>query len=567
MNLRRIIRICFLSLTEWRERWRSLLLCLVSGAILFLAQPRPGWWPLVFFGLAPFLLAVRSERLPVARFWLGWIFGMTYFYGAFFWLNTLIHYNLFIVIGIMLLAAVSALAPGALALIAGTWNARRPGLDLFFLIAQAALWCVVDWIRGFGTFAFPWGYLAYPLYRHPTFIQLGAWTGVYGITFVLFICNGAVARLLLWYFETIRGRQPSRNRAPARDGASSFPWLSVGVALLLCAANLILGATILKRAMTEPAHPQVTVGVIQPNVPQDYKLASYIHPDPEVRARLQNEMFDLNLQMLFELWNRSPDVEVFIFPESAVTDPNFFADATGKAALTQAAKRVGAALLFGADYETPPQPATSADDRPTTHHYNSAWFVDDQTGISPSVYSKRHLVPFGEHVPYFDKIPYFQDVIVQVGSFSKGAGPVVFEHKDIRLGPLICFESALAYLTRENVRAGSNLLAVITNDAWYFESSGLEQHFLQSVFRAVESRRSVVRAANTGVSGVISPYGIVQRRQELGTRNAFAAKVELRSELTFYTRFGDVFVLMAAGGALLAFVIHLKAGGTRREEK
>lgn len=556
MKLPRIIRSCFLSPSEWRERWRSLFLCLLSGAILIPAQPRPGWWPLALFGLAPFLFAVRWEKNPLARFWLGWIFGATYFYGAFFWLNTLIHYNFFIPIGIALMAAVSALAPAAFSLIAGAWGDRRPLPDLFSLAAQASLWCVADWIRGNGTFGFPWGFLAHPFYRHPAFVQLSAWTGVYGITFIIFVCNGAVARTIRWFLEMKKAPAPSRNRAPSTACTSPAPWISVASALVLCASNLFFGMTILSRAQSDTAHPEVTVGVIQPNVPQDYKLASYIHPDSEVRARLQGEMFDLNLQLLFDLRRDSQDVELFVFPESAVTDPYFFADASRKAALTQAAKRVGGALLFGADYETPATPATSPDDRPTTHHYNSAWFVDDQTGMSSRIYNKRHLVPFGEHVPYFDKIPYFQDIIVQVGSFSKGEGPVIFEEGKIRVGPLICFESALPYLTRDNVRAGCNLLAVITNDAWYFESSGPEQHFLQSVFRAVESRRCVVRAANTGVSGIISPYGVIERRQELGTRRAFAAKAELRSDLTFYSRFGDAFVLVSAGIALIGLGIH-----------
>ena len=162
---------------------------------------------------------------------------------------------------------------------------------------------------------------------------------------------------------------------------------------------------------------------------------------------------------------------------------------------------------------------------------------------------KSHLVPFGEYVPLKRFLPFLAPLVEAVGDFSRGTIDQPLVWQEVRAGVLICFESVFPELTRSWVMAGANMLVNLTNDAWYGKSSAPQHSLAMAVFRAVETRRSLVRSANTGISAFIAPTGTIDRQSELFVPWAATSPVVLCSELTFWARYGYWFapVCLAIG--------------------
>ena len=190
--------------------------------------------------------------------------------------------------------------------------------------------------------------------------------------------------------------------------------------------------------------------------------------------------------------------------------------------------------------------------------YNSAFLLGGEGRIQ-GVYDKSHLVPFGEYVP-LRRLLFFADSLVEeVGDLRAGSGDQPLARRAgpamPGLGVLICYEVIFPELSRRAVRAGAAVLANLTNDAWFGRTSAPHQHFAEAVVRAVETGRGVVRAANTGITGIISPSGRVAARTELGQVAVARAEVRPRDEVTLYVRTGDAFAWACAILALVAMML------------
>ena len=173
-------------------------------------------------------------------------------------------------------------------------------------------------------------------------------------------------------------------------------------------------------------------------------------------------------------------------------------------------------------------------------YFNSAFLIAP-SGETAGRYDKFHLVPFGEYLPLRGILP-FDKLTAGIGDFTEGPGPVPMSFNEASVGTLICFESIFPEIARGHVQGGANLLATITNDAWFGRTSAPYQHFQMSIFRAVENRSYLVRSANTGISGVIDPAGRVRKTTGLFERVAIVDEVGLRQgPLTFYGVYGDFF--------------------------
>jgi apolipoprotein N-acyltransferase len=173
--------------------------------------------------------------------------------------------------------------------------------------------------------------------------------------------------------------------------------------------------------------------------------------------------------------------------------------------------------------------------------YNSAVLLGAD-GKSHGTYRKMRLVPFGEYVPMKQLLFFVAPLVEAVSDFSVGTEPTVFDVDGARVSVSICYESIIPWISRAFVGRGSELLATITNDAWFGTSSAPYQHFDQGLVRAVEEGRYVVRAANTGISGVVDPYGRVVMRTNLFEAAAPTFDVRLLDDKTVYSQVGDVAV-------------------------
>jgi apolipoprotein N-acyltransferase len=198
-------------------------------------------------------------------------------------------------------------------------------------------------------------------------------------------------------------------------------------------------------------------------------------------------------------------------------------------------------------------------------YYNTAVLVD-ASGKSRASYRKILLVPFGEYVP-FKKLLFFVGPLIEaVSDFSAGNDPVVFDTDGTRFSVAICYEAIYARMARTFVGRGAELLTTITNDAWFGRSSAAYQHFDQAALRAVEQGRYLVRAANTGFTGAVDPYGRVITKTQLFETTAVTVDVRLLSGRTIYGLTGDVIAYLALLVSAVVLLIGRRAPASRTRQ-
>jgi apolipoprotein N-acyltransferase len=183
---------------------------------------------------------------------------------------------------------------------------------------------------------------------------------------------------------------------------------------------------------------------------------------------------------------------------------------------------------------------------------NSAYLLSPE-GQLLGRYDKQHLVPFGEYIPLKSSLLFFLDKLVEgIGDFQPGGGTTILSFqpkpserwpspRTVQFGVVICYEVIFPDLVRRMAAAGAEFLVTITNDAWFGDSSAPWQHFSMVVFRSVENHLAFARAANTGISGFIDPFGRVIEASTVFTETALQAAIPIRQARTFYSRHGDVF--------------------------
>lgn len=397
-----------------------------------------------------------------------------------------------------------------------------------------------------------------------------------------------------------------------------------GLARLAGVASAENGAAALR-----PGERLLRVGVVQPNVSQMDKWNLYQAETGDEERR------DLELSMMRAMFDGMRTVaesrpRLVVLPEAVIASPWFVYSTELHGLLARYAGSNGCDLLFGADnretYEQFQRKAAKglvtrivADEAPTTLTlpqfvtrtdengvtvtaeasdrmvvHASAWQVKAASGLQPAVYDKVALVPFGEQVPLPGPLKWIAESILLPGSFQAGSELVIFDTDGVRYGAMICFESAFSALAAGLARGGAGLLCIITNDAWYdarylveaggfwghlmslpgarmLADSGPEQHFSQAVLRAIETRRPVVVAANTGISAIVSPLGTVLRRAERNKPAVFVADVAIpdTSTQTFHTRHPQWLGRLCWWGLVAAWVALLvrKAVASRRGQR
>jgi len=245
-----------------------------------------------------------------------------------------------------------------------------------------------------------------------------------------------------------------------------------------------------------------------------------------------------------------------LWPESST--PFYFEyDAIGNALIRQMVRETGIHLLFGSDQYDPGPPRRS---------FNSA-FLLNPTGATAGVYKKMHLVPFGEYVPLKRLLFFVGPLVDAVSDFSPGTEATVMPVGPRKISTAICYEVVYPDLIGEFVARGSELLTTVTNDAWYGRSSAPHQHFWQAAVRSVEQGRYLLRAANTGVSGIVDPYGRVVQRTLIFNRTVVEGEVRYLSGRTIYGRTGDVFAWACAALSGLVAAAWVRASRAGRPSR
>ncbi len=391
-----------------------------------------------------------------------------------------------------------ALATAAAAILIRSFGSRG-------LLLAPATWVAAEYARAHLIGGFPWIPLGNAVVTLLPIAQLASALGVYGLSWLLATLHALIALVAM-----TRGRQ----RLAA--GAT---------ALLLLVGVSVWGAARLRDSRLTREGTGIRVGLIQGNVPQTEKWD----------ASHAGTIFNRYLQMTRDA--ASKGAQLILWPESA-TPFYFDEDAVNATAVRQLVAELKTPLLFGTD---------EIERGATPKYYNSAFMLDNG-GATAAVYRKMFLVPFGEYVPFGAVLTFVAPLVEAVAAFSPGQRVTMLPVDGHMVSTAICYEVVYPHLIRDGVLRGSELLTTITNDAWYGETSAPFQHFELAAMRAIEQGRYLARAANTGISGIVDPYGRIIARTALFETTSVVGEVRFLTERTLYARIGD----LAGQVALLA---------------
>lgn len=487
---------------------RDYLLAVLTGVLLVVAFPLPGLSTLAWVALVPLLLTLH-HRTPRQAFTLGFVAGLVAYLGILYWLNTVMitYGKLPLLLSLMLyliLSAYLALYVGAV-----SWVVRSAeDWRISPVVTLPVAWVAAEYIRAYALTGFPWANLGYTQYKILPVIQIADLVGVYGVSFLLAFTNAVCLQVI---------------RALACKDQGRYPLKSAAVMAILLFATVWYGLNHLNELDEGPV---ARVALIQGNIPQDVKWdPAFVEATVAVYERLSRE-------------TAIHGTDLVVWPESAL--PLFYQnDEIYSWRLRQLAKELESSLLFGS-------PAYEREGS-KVRFLNSGFLIDAE-GKDSGRSDKQHLVPFGEYVPLGKLFPFIHKMVVGIGDFVPGKTVQPLRTSIGQVGLLVCFEGIFPELSRRYVAAGSRLLVNITNDAWFGRSSAPWQHLSMAVFRAIENRVPVARAANTGVSAFISCRGEIEQPTPLFTEAATWGEVRLgRGNRTVYNRIGDLFAIICLG--------------------
>ena len=477
-----------------------------SGILLALSFPKYGSGLVAWVALVPLLRALKDDGVGVKKgFRLGFAAGLVFNVGIIHWITyVVVHYGYlpyYLGVGAtVLLSAYLAVYVGLFA--AGVVTLKHKGVPP--VLSAPLLWTTLEYAKSVLLTGFPWENLGYSQYLNAYLIQSADVTGVAGITFLIVLVNAILADL------------------PEFKNRKRQITAEVAAGVVLIAACNVYGFWRMDRIhMVMDKGEAMDVSLIQGNIEQDVKW----------NPAYQNGTIDIYRTLSLA----NPGTRgLIVWPETAA--PFFFQDISDMhRAVTGVAQQSGSMLLFGS-----PAYVSKNNDIAIS---NSAYLLSPAGDILGK-YDKVHLVPFGEYVPLRKLLPFMSKLVVGIGDFQIGPGFCPLPAGKHKIGVLICYEGILAEAGRDYKRGGADLLVNITNDAWFGKTSAPYQHLSMTVFRAVESRLYVVRAANTGITAVIDPVGRIVAQTPIFERCSLQEKIKFIDEKTCYGAYGDIFIYL-----------------------
>jgi apolipoprotein N-acyltransferase len=492
----------------------AVALAMLSGALFVLSFPKFGHPAFGWIALTPLLVALSGATLRRA-FLLGLATGVIYFTGTLYWITGVmaVYGGLQTWVAVLInagLIAYLALFPALFALIT-----RRivMAYGRSALMAAPVVWVATELGRSYIT-SFPWELLGYSQVTVLPIAQLASLFGVYGLSMLVAAVSAALAF------------------AAAGPPQGPVRYMPAAGALMIVLAIAVWGSRRVAASEWTRAGEPIRIGMIQGNVDQaqkwDVKRASAIFQD----------YVNLTRQAIRE------GAQLVLWPESST--PFLFEENLPAAAVVRTlAQQARVPIVFGSDQIERGRP-----DR----FFNSAFLVRAD-GTTGGVYRKMHLVPFGEYVPFQRLLFFAAPLTEQSGTFSPGLNPELLPVDGHRISVAICYEVVYPDLVRQFVAGGSELLTTITNDAWFGQTSAPVQHFQQAAMRAIENGRYLVRSANTGISGIVDPYGRVLAQTPIFESAVLLGEARFLRTSTFFSRHGDVLAYASAVATLVLLVV------------
>ena len=497
-----------------RKRIRVFILASLSGTLTACAFPK---WNLSFFAwisLIPLLFILLNKSLKQS-FFLGITAGFFHYGILLYWIPFVPAYygNLPVSLSILIYLLFTLLLSLIWAFFSLFYTKVSKSFPILVLFLAPFLWISLEYILTFIFSGFPWCLLGYSQWKNIYLIQMASITGVYGLSFILVLFQS-----MFVYSLRFRKKSPF--------------FAALGLVLLIHVAGYM------SIRETPSSEESFTAAVIQGNVPSETYWGS-------LTAQETWELFNQHL----ELSTRSAEQGAELIVWSELSVPLCFSCTEQyyvnfKERLFDFVRERGSTVVLGTVEMMSGQ-------RETLYH-NAALAL--QPDLSISYYYKIHLVPFGEYTPYKKIFFFLEKMTTAIGDLTPGTRYSLHTFKNFKFGSPICYEIIFPQLVRKFVKKGAHFLVTITNDGWYKKSSAPYQHFAMAVFRAVENRRFLIRAATTGISGFVDPYGRILAESELMTQTHLLKKIAPIRKQSFYTKFGDV-LPVASSALVISFII------------
>ena len=495
---------------------------ILSGGLLVLAYPRYDLAWLGWVWLVPLLIAITYKK-PGYAFLMSFLCGLVFFAGVFDWIRQvrgyqIIHHG---VLGLYL-------GPmfGVFGLIYSFISRRRGATPA--LVAAPFIWVSIEYLRSNISFlSLPMALLAHSQSHYIHLIQFASFTGAYGIGFLMVLVNATVAAIILAFVSGNWWLKLSEFKFPSKRAAITLTLVS----LILIFVALIYGQSVLSEKINGK---EIRVSVLQGNIAQKLKW------DRKYASFIMQTYTDLTRQA----YEDKPDL--IVWPEASTPGLVLKNRRLYQQIATMISQNRAYYIIGSSEY---PKFAKQAYKKGT---YGNAALFFSPDGKFLGQYLKIRLVPFTECLPYKEIIPWPDFIVPDKDANFPIAGKEfkLFEMNGVKFGTLICWETLHPGLFRQFVKDGANFIVNITNEARYGETKASYQIAAMNVFRAVENRIPVVRAANTGISCFIDPYGRITGRVHNDGKHIFVKgfltqNIVAAQEKTFYTAYGDVFAYMS----------------------
>jgi apolipoprotein N-acyltransferase len=495
-----------------QTRYIKYIIAALCGILTALPMIVPQLFFIAWISLIPFLYSLFIIKRKFRSYFTMFLtFGFCYFgiiYTWFFSLHPLDWQNIengrSILIVITLWLAISV-AQGLEYSLMGIVFFATNSKGFHKVLSTAFIWVIIESVVELGTWGMPWGRLAAGQYLFLPFIQSSSLFGSLFVSFLIVMMNGLGAFAIM-----------------NRHKKKTWRYASIAAAAILVCNTLfgIIRVAVLDNTPDET----VKVAAIQGNLPSDEKWKNE-----------GSNAFDVFINLSVEAAEQG--AKIIVWPESAVPvsiiDNDYYNNEYKEFAESHNVYLIVGGFLPEED-----------------KLYSSLiiYTPEGESGIS-NAYKKRHLVPFGEYVPYreflYDILPFVGDFRMLDDDLTQGSDTVLFDTEYGKISGLICFDSIFPRFSYEDVREGSQLIVMGTNDSYFRTSQNPRQHMSHSVLRAAENGRYIVRAANTGISCVIAPNGRIISQSEMNNEEIIISDIYFRSAKTLYTITGDIIILIA----------------------
>jgi apolipoprotein N-acyltransferase len=495
----------------------NVFLAVLSGFLFFLSFPKYGTGLFAWIAFIPLFFALKSAVKVSQGLLLGFITGLVGYIGIIYWIAfVIVNYGyLPLYVGIALMLLLACYLSLYIAIFAGCIVYFRDKIPLY--ASAPVLWVCLEYGKSYILTGFPWENLGYSQYLNNYFIQFADVFGVFGLSFLIILVNATI-------FEVLSRK-------------SRKEYVLAGLVFLIMASILFYGVYRVDQVSKRVRHaPGMEVSLVQGNIDQAIKW------DKKYKKET------LNIYERLSLKNSPGNGSLIIWPETAVPF-KFQVMNDLHDQIVNLSLKTKSWLLFGS--------VSYLQQEGGKDFFNSAYLLSP-SGEERGRYDKVHLVPYGEYVPLRKLMPFVEGFTEGIGDFGKGAGFYPLSLDDKKIGVLICYEGILPHAARAYKNNDTELLVTITNDAWFGSTSAPFQHFSMTVFRAIETRLYLVRAANTGISGIVNPTGQIIAATDIFKEDALKGYIKFVKIPTIYDKWGDILVLFCFCLMVLYFIVSLR---------